>query len=199
MNPLKISRERVSFRRVSFEESQKIVFDNLDMSYVSFIDTDVSRVQFRNVVWREDIGGYMPYDAILLFLAKSRKYRKRYFKNARKFLLETKEKLSEGIEKIRSFDDIDLTVHAIVGYGDRFPEKLRELLDDIINTLDQFRSFNVWEEFILSEISRDQDITLENVLSVYRYLRENYDYYLKYEGSGKFFIGEMETKRLLLK
>jgi len=112
------------------------------------------------------------------------------------FYWKLKRSFQKESRRLGHFDDIDLTVHAIVGYGDRFPEKLRELLDDIINTLDQFRSFNVWEEFILSEISRDQDITLENVLSVYRYLRENYDYYLKYEGSGKFFIGEMETKRL---
>jgi uncharacterized protein YjbI with pentapeptide repeats len=37
--------------------------------------------------------------------------------------------------------------------------------------------------------------TLGNVLAVYRRLRENYDYNMDYEASGKFFMKEMELKR----
>jgi hypothetical protein len=40
-----------------------------------------------------------------------------------------------------------------------------------------------------------QDITLELVLSVYRNLRENYEFRLRYDDAGRFFIKEMELKR----
>ena len=46
-----------------------------------------------------------------------------------------------------------------------------------------------------SEVYLDEDLTLDNVLAVYRALRENYDYYLKYDESGKFFINEMKLKK----
>lgn len=36
---------------------------------------------------------------------------------------------------------------------------------------------------------------LETIIAVYRYLRENYEYHLKYEDAGKFFIRERELKR----
>jgi hypothetical protein len=39
------------------------------------------------------------------------------------------------------------------------------------------------------------DVSLELVLSVYRNLRENYEFRLRYDDAGKFFIKEMELKR----
>jgi hypothetical protein len=40
-------------------------------------------------------------------------------------------------------------------------------------------------------------LTLDNVLAVYRGLRDNYDYHLKYEESGRFFINEMRLRRVV--
>ena len=51
------------------------------------------------------------------------------------------------------------------------------------------------EKNILENVNEDEDLTLDNVLAVYRALRENYDYYLKYDESGKFFINEMKLKK----
>jgi hypothetical protein len=45
------------------------------------------------------------------------------------------------------------------------------------------------------ELSRAEQVSLEDVLSVYRNLRENYEFRLRYEDAGKFFIKEMELKR----
>ena len=39
------------------------------------------------------------------------------------------------------------------------------------------------------------DLTLDNVLSVIRMLRENFDYCMKYEESGRLFVKEMDLKR----
>ncbi len=47
-------------------------------------------------------------------------------------------------------------------------------------------------------LRRRHDLTLDNVLSVYRSLRENYDYYLRYEESGRFFVEEMRLRRRLI-
>jgi hypothetical protein len=56
-----------------------------------------------------------------------------------------------------------------------------------------FYSFKLVKEdnefFILT-----QGPSLEGVLSVYRNLRENYEYRLRYNESGQFFIKEMEYK-----
>jgi hypothetical protein len=41
----------------------------------------------------------------------------------------------------------------------------------------------------------DPDISLESVTAVYRNLRENYEYRLRYDEAGKFFIKEMGLKR----
>ncbi|MBO3810193.1 MAG: hypothetical protein FGF50_11470 [Candidatus Brockarchaeota archaeon] len=47
----------------------------------------------------------------------------------------------------------------------------------------------------LERLSEDDDLKLDNVLTVYRSLRDNHDYYLKYEDSGRFFVNEMRLKR----
>ena len=41
----------------------------------------------------------------------------------------------------------------------------------------------------------DRALTIENMLTVYRMLRENYEYNVDYETSGRFFVGEMEARR----
>ena len=54
--------------------------------------------------------------------------------------------------------------------------------------------FIIYDEWLL-ENEREPQLQLEDVMDVYRNLRENYDYYLKYETAGEFFIREMELKR----
>jgi hypothetical protein len=50
-----------------------------------------------------------------------------------------------------------------------------------------------------SEVEEDKDLTLDNVLAVYRNLRENYDYHLKYDESGRLFTNEMRLRKRFLK
>lgn len=45
------------------------------------------------------------------------------------------------------------------------------------------------------KIITDGELTLDNVLSVYRGLRDNFDYMLRYEASGKLFVGEMRLRK----
>jgi uncharacterized protein YjbI with pentapeptide repeats len=63
--------------------------------------------------------------------------------------------------------------------------------------------FTIIEEEWLKEKAKEKDkmanvydnVSLELVLSVYRNLRENYEFRLRYDDAGKFFIKEMELKR----
>ena len=201
LSPLEIADKRISFRRVRFDSPGDVLFDNVSMYPFSFIHTDISRVRFMNVKWPEEMGGYMPYDGILYLLRYSRRFRKSYFRRAReniKGAIEVIKDILEKLDKPLSVEDIN-TIRELVGlvlsYGDKIFEKLRDISEYLSKTMKRFENFADWEKYLLSRIENDYDLTLENVLSVYRYLRENYDYFLKYEESGKFFVGEMEIKR----
>jgi hypothetical protein len=50
---------------------------------------------------------------------------------------------------------------------------------------------------IFKRMENNRYLTLDNVLAVYRGLRDNYDFQLRYEESGKFFINEMRLRRVV--
>jgi hypothetical protein len=77
-------------------------------------------------------------------------------------------------------------------------EELEEKLEDLRQPITHMVGISDW--LILETLSRElegmlADLTLDNVLSVIRMLRENFDYYMKYEESGKLFVKEMDLKR----
>ena len=55
--------------------------------------------------------------------------------------------------------------------------------------------FIVKEDEDKLKISTTEEVSLGSVMAVYRNLRENYEYRLRYDDAGKFFIKEMELKR----
>jgi uncharacterized protein YjbI with pentapeptide repeats len=113
--------DKTSFNYVLFEEGGKIHFDIGDLSKVSFINSDITRVRFsEKAVW---------------------------------------------------------------GRGDRFKITDEEKLEEIVKT----------EPGEVEKIGGG--LSLGSVMAVYRNLRENYEYRLRYQEAGKFFIREMELKR----
>jgi len=54
--------------------------------------------------------------------------------------------------------------------------------------------FKIYDEWLL-EKNQETSLQLENVMDIYRNLRENNDFYLRYEVAGEFFVREMELKR----
>jgi hypothetical protein len=60
---------------------------------------------------------------------------------------------------------------------------------------DVLYTFSLWEEKGNFVIFPSEEIPLDLVLYVYRRLRENYEFNLKFDEAGKFFIKEMELKR----
>ena len=139
-----------SFRKVYFEYPKRAVFDGIEgKTKISFINTDISRVVFRNCSFD------FLYDE---FLLKNRK-------RLEKMLKDVEEKISSIKKSIKEGKNVD-------------KEELREL------------------EHYRKKLTRElENLTLDNVLSVIRMLRENFDYCMKYEESGRLFIKEMDLKR----
>jgi hypothetical protein len=217
----------VSFRRVTFKEPEKVIFDRCNLKRVSFIHTDISRIKFRNTRWGKD---FRIFDE-KLFLLKLNK--KEFIKEQKKFLkkiinftksiklddvVEAFEKgiveISEEMEEIIYEPTIYEKLELMKKYKDEKKEKeynvkkmeLEQYYKDYINKLKN--KLNQIDKDIENEIKNLEDyglkdltfkeLTLDNVLTVYRNLRENYDYYMKYEESGKFFLNEMRLKRKTL-
>lgn len=67
----------------------------------------------------------------------------------------------------------------------RFSDKVRWGKDD------KFKA--TYEEMLVE--SKSPDVSLGSIMAVYRNLRENYEFRLRYDEAGKFFIREMELKR----
>jgi uncharacterized protein YjbI with pentapeptide repeats len=137
-----------SFRSAYFEHPELVVFDGIEgKAKISFINTDISRVVFRNCSFD------FLYDE---FLLKNRK-------KLEEELKDVEERINSIIEKLKEGEDSD---------------KELELLED--------------RRKLKYELNC---LTLDNVLSVIRMLRENFDYCMKYEESGRLFIKEMDLKR----
>jgi Pentapeptide repeats (9 copies) len=117
------------FNYMIFEEPNKVLFEESDLSKVSFAGTDITRIRFGDKIrWSKD-----------------------------GFTIVEEEWLREQTEKKQ-----------------KEKEEEKE------------------EEKVKEKIER---VSLELVLSVYRNLRENYEFRLRYDDAGKFFIKEMELKR----
>jgi len=138
-----------SFRSVYFEHPEWIVFDGIEgKAKISFINTDISRVVFRNCSFD------FLYDE---FLLKNRKKLEEELKVVEERINSIEKSIKERIYSVKEFKALK----------DRH-RKLEYELDCL---------------------------TLDNVLSVIRMLRENFDYCMKYEESGRLFIKEMDLKR----
>jgi len=194
----------ISFRYANFERQEKVVFDGCNMERVSFLNTNIERVKFRNVKWRN----FKIYDEKLFLLKHLEKERK-------KFANECEEKLKKVLDVVNGKEK-DEEVKKEIYYSlelkypelkeiERLERKKRneeeeERLRKLKNTFEKEAKIKIEntlksQRIDFSEVYLDEDLTLENVLAVYRALRENYDYYLKYDESGKFFINEMKLKK----
>jgi uncharacterized protein YjbI with pentapeptide repeats len=127
----------LSFAQVFFKEKDQIIF-NGDLSKVSFVSTDITRVQFGDkVVWgrkQTNSGTTEPED---------------------------------GNNNTHNKERFDFKI-----YDERRIEESVAITDTHTTTN-----------------------SLEAVIAEYRNLRENYEYYLRYEEAGKFFMREMELRR----
>jgi hypothetical protein len=207
----------VSFGRVSFEKPQQVIFDGCNMKRVSFMHTDISRIMFINTKWGKD---FRIFDE-KLFLLKLNKEKEKFIKEQKKLLKkiisiklddvikdfkEGKTELSEEMEEIiyeptiyQKLKELKEKENVTDDYKNKVKNELTEKYKEYIKRLEEkLKNINQDLENEIEEIKKDEDLTLDNVLTVYKNFRENYDYYMKYEESGKFFLNEMRLKRKTL-
>jgi len=211
----------ISFRNVKFEKPEDVVFDNCDMRRVSFINTNIERVKFRNVKWE----GYKIYDEKLFLLKESEKEGEKFIEDGKRKLRNISNMSNEEILKVATGkEESDELREDVVKYlrlripdvlleinklnekerTDEEEKRYSELIEKCVNEVEKIKNelnktveknSKEIEEDIKMKVVYDKYLTLENVLAVYRALRENYDYYLKYDESGRFFINEMDLKK----
>jgi hypothetical protein len=211
----------ISFRNSNFEKQEKVVFIGCNMERVSFINTNIERVRFKNVEW----GDFRIYDEKLLLLKESKEEREKFIEDGKRKLTEisnvSKERILEiliGKSKANKIEEeivkvLELRIPYVLEEIKELIEKektkdkedrLNQLLKECENEVDKIikevenaikMSNEEIEKRILENVENDKDLALDHVLAVYRALRENYDYYLKYDESGKFFINEMKLKK----
>ena len=173
-----------SFRGAWFKEQQRTVFDRVDMDWISLLYVNLDRIVFRNIDWREI------YDARLFIMKYSRKELEKYLETRRKCLEKFLKEVMKEIEELKKKESLSRYEEDRL----KFLKKGKEKIEENIRKIDEYlkgKGINLLMERILSE----KDVTFENVLSVVRGLRENYDYYLNYEVAGRFFLQEMELRR----
>ena len=184
---------RISFRRVNFKNPKEVIFDGCRMSRVSFINTDISRVEFRNIDWGKDFKIF--YEKI--FLIKTSKGRKAFLRECWRKLERTLDVLDgKKDEEISREIELEPEIYAVLRERTRRPRELEELREKIRKSINDLKERGKQDE-IFKKVEGEDDLTLDNVLAVYRGLRDNYDYHLRYEESGRFFINEMRLRRIV--
>jgi vacuolar-type H+-ATPase subunit I/STV1 len=190
------------------------------MARVSFIGTEIDRVKFRNVDW----GDFEIYDGKLLLLKSSKKERKKFIKEEKRKLKKVLEILNDKIPNLNKnqrqpevkeqeveemAEEINLREIIQMVFPEEkdekskdaetklqtFLEKYKNEIKEILEKEDQELEKDILDHLNSDYLAKNNDLTLDNVLAVYRGLRENYDYYLRYDESGKFFVNEMKLKK----
>jgi hypothetical protein len=104
-----------------------------------------------------------------------------------------------------SFANTDITRvrfgdKVVWGKRERNPGNSKSEKDDSNEIAKQKIDFKIYDERLIELESREKDKSsansLEAVIAEYRNLRENYEYHLRYEEAGQFFIREMELRRI---
>jgi hypothetical protein len=212
----------ISFRNSKFEKQEKVVFIGCNMERISFIHTNIERVRFRNVEWG-DFRIYDEKLLLLLksneerekFIENGKRKLKEISNVSNEKILEVLKgerkpnKIEEEILKALAFRIPDVleeifrlifeekTKHEEINYLKELLKKCENEVNNIKSEVEKAinRSNEEIEISIIKNVYEDEYLVLDHVLAVYRALRENYDYYLKYDESGKFFINEMKLKK----
>jgi len=177
---------KVSFNRVHFQEQSMAVFNGVDLSRVSFLLTSIDRVQFHNILsW----GEHLSFDSNILIMKTSDKEIKNELKKRIEHLrniLKNEEMLNDILDE--KFSSLNLSEDKL----EELKQREIDLLKDVIQRFENGMLFSRLKE----DLKIFEEVNLGNVLAFLRGLRENHDYYMKYEESGRFFIEEMELRRL---
>jgi uncharacterized protein YjbI with pentapeptide repeats len=197
------------FRYVTFEKGENNSFDTRNLTNVSFNNTDITRIKFNeSVVWyeeprlREKVDRYKVWDERRLekTLKDLHRWEKKEVKFENQALLEflNKDEVKTKIKDASDLEvvDVDEQIKKIVNVETykRRGEIIKLKTDKIRGYIkrchenDNKCTIVVADDYI-------KEGTLESVKAIYRNLRENCEYWLRYDEASEFFIREMELKR----
>jgi hypothetical protein len=214
----------ISFRNSKFEKQEKVVFIGCNMERVSFINTNIERVRFKNVEWGdfriydekllllkeskeerekfiedgkrkfEEISNVSKEKILEVLKGKSKanKIEEEIVKELELRIPDVLKEIKELIEEEKT-QDKEYRLNRLLKECENEVDNIIKIIKEVENAIS--RSNEEIEKRILENVEKDKDLALDHVLAVYRALRENYDYYLKYDESGKFFINEMKLKK----
>lgn len=167
----------LDFRDVEFLKEGKADFSNAE-----FLGKGV--VDFRGAKFSKSV----------LFLEC--KFETKIFFSYVSFLYPNEVRFESGDLSKVSFSNTDITR---IRFGDNikwgedgftiFEEEL------LLKKLKEHKENKLKDKSVKKEDESTKPLSLEGVLSVYRNLRENYEFRLRYDDAGKFFVKEMELKR----
>ncbi|MGD1838339.1 MAG: pentapeptide repeat-containing protein [Nitrososphaeraceae archaeon] len=197
-------KNRTDFHNVLFKK-QDIVFFDSDLSHVSFRNTDITRIVFGDYVkWNKKNRIIDEIESEWSYLLFS------YTKESRIFNLNTLEDFLKfkgfiDYRKKFNFESLEDT--------NRYEIQIKQINDDqddeIIGTISFASDFSAVLSFSNPYISYPfrkqihdswieyyaQPSNIANIISIYRNLRENYEFRLRYNEAGLFFIREMDLYR----
>jgi uncharacterized protein YjbI with pentapeptide repeats len=176
-------KDRAYFNYVLFEDGRKILFGIDDLSRVSFMNTDITRVRFNDRArWGKGQDKFKVFEEKLLETSLS------YCEPLEYVLNNFKDSIKEDENRKIRFHDIKNLLQIEVCNAEATVRNMND---------------NKVEFFVIKRNKRNHvqvypsklEFTLGTVMAFYRNLRENYEFRLRYDDAGKLFFREMELKR----
>jgi uncharacterized protein YjbI with pentapeptide repeats len=206
------------FRKVIFENGEKVNFDVLKLENVSFLNTDITRVKFaENTNW----GGSDKFTVIeerepherFLFTWDKVPESDEHLRGLMNFLkshfglihykgIVKANYATININNIQQKNDKNSYVDEVELKNNQIMHKLRIKVNNERTEATLKIDGKICYDFCVkvqggeTKIYSSEYPSLDSIKSIYRNLRENYEYRLRYDEAGKFFIREMELKRL---
>ncbi len=216
--------DETTFKYSLFEGKEKVLFDVKKLSKVSFINTDITRVTFGDeVVWgdkdafkvidEEKLDIFFKYALRWDRIKTNSKEAKRFEDYLRYIGLDWRGELQfrrDGNSIIAtpssnsfSIKEAGLALKTIFLLGAKPISSVSIVLDidnkkallKIGNTIAGNYEFSLRQKNDKLIVHLFEVVKLGSVKTVYRNLRENYEYRMRYDDAGEFFVREMELKR----
>jgi hypothetical protein len=202
--------EETLFHEVLFKNQEETLFDVNDLSRVSFRGADITKVRFtERVVWGNDPKDrfkvvdekYLEESLFPLFRwnkvpGKDEKKLKRFLKeNPDLDSINFDSKVERTTDKIITIPSSNGTISIELEQEDNIPlvkVKVDHYTKLVFTAKNQPTVFKLKRQKNNFNVYNYTGLSLGSVLAIYRSLRENYEYRLRYDEAGQFFKREME-------
>jgi hypothetical protein len=202
--------EETLFHDVLFKNQEETLFDVNDLSRVSFRGADITKVRFtERVVWGNDPKDrfkvvdekYLEESLFPLFRwnkvpGKDEKKLKRFLKeNPDLDSINFDSKVERTTDKIITIPSSNGTISVELEQEDNIPlvkVKVDHYTKLVFTAKNQPTVFKLKRQKNNFNVYNYTGLSLGSVLAIYRSLRENYEYRLRYDEAGQFFKREME-------